>query len=202
MASAAPAGEGYIKSRASLDVGTAAAERVIVFEDGNFSKSLKNKATGRELIADVRLPRIFVGIDDVKQPLTGSAGSWKFIGEKQTTLKQGELQLELRCSATPSSSQRLTSSIRFEHRARVGHVHQHGNWPAEGRRAGVSQRNCSGWQRRGDRLPLDDWWRQRAGSWMLKTETFSPSKPRTFDSYEPFPAAPTFPGDGSKPRFC
>ena len=38
------------------------------------------------------------------------------------------------------------------------------------------------------------------GSWMLKVEKLAASKRRTFDSYEPFPAAPTFPGDGIKAK--
>ena len=55
--------------------------------------------------------------------------------------------------------------------------------------------------RPGDPAPLDFHWmtggENRPGSWTLKTEKLDPAKPRSFDSYEPFPGAPPgFPGDG------
>jgi hypothetical protein len=56
--------------------------------------------------------------------------------------------------------------------------------------------------RPGDPGQLDFHWmtggENQPGSWMLKTEKLTSAKPRTFDSYEPFPGAPAvaFPGDG------
>ena len=41
------------------------------------------------------------------------------------------------------------------------------------------------------------------GSWMLRTEKLAAGKPRTFDSYDPFPSPPgtvSFPGDGIDAR--
>ena len=93
------ADDGYIKADGNRwTLGTAAVERVVALEDGKLLlKSFKNKVTGRELIADgcARPTSSSSGLDDAKQPLTGSTGPWKLIGDKQTKLKQGELQLEL-----------------------------------------------------------------------------------------------------------
>ena len=55
--------------------------------------------------------------------------------------------------------------------------------------------------RQGKPSALDFHWmtggENQPGSWVLKTEKLTAAKPRTFDSYEPFPSAgPSFPGDG------
>ena len=165
-------------------------------------KSLKNKATGRELIADgVPCDEFFVGIDDAKQPLTSSSGAWKFIGEKQATLKQGELQLELtlqrdalRVTKTyvvyPFSSI-IRQWVTFTNVGRGPLKIVEPGFLNETVRPGDAEATDFHWMTGGENVP---------GSWMLKTEKLSASKRRTFDSYEPFPAAPTFPGDGIKAK--
>jgi hypothetical protein len=201
---AALAGDGYVKSEGQRwTLGTAAIERVVAFEDGKLLlKSVKNKASGRELIADgVPSDEFFVGVDDGKQLLTGSAGPWTFVGEKQMTLKQGELQLELTVQrealvVTKTYVVYPGSSI-IRQWATFTNA---GNGPlkivepsflSETVRPGDAEATDFHWMTGGENMP---------GSWMLKTEKISEKKRRTFDSHEPFPAAATFPGDGIKAK--
>ena len=138
-------------------LGTAAAERVIAFEDGKLLlKSLKNKATGRELIADgAPSDEFFVGLGDAKQPIPARAGRGSSIRAKQTKLKQGELQLELTLQRDAlARHEDLRGLSRFEHRPPMGHVHQCRRAAAEDRRAGISQRDRAAGRRRGDSISI------------------------------------------------
>jgi hypothetical protein len=201
---AAMADDGYIKSDGhQWTLGTAAVERVVAFEDGKLLlKSFKDKAAGRELIVDgAPSDEFFVSVDDAKHQLTGSTGPWKFVGEKQTKLKQGELQLELtlerdalRVTKTyvvyPGSSI-IRQWVTFANAGNSALKIIEPGFLNETIRPGDAEAIDFHWMTGGENSP---------GSWLLKTEKLSASKRRTFDSYEPFTAAPTFPGDGVKAR--
>ena len=205
IAGAALAGDdGYIKAHGNRwTLGTAAVERVVALEDGKLLlKSFKNKVTGRELIAD-NAPSVefFVGLDDAKQPVTSSNGPWKLISDKQTKLKQGELQLELTLQRDslvvtktyvvyPGSSI-IRQWVTFTNAGNRPMKIVEPGFLSETVRPGDAEATDFLWMTGGDNVP---------DSWLLKTEKLSPTKPRTFDSYEPFPSAPKFPGDGVKAK--
>jgi hypothetical protein len=204
IANAAPADDGYIKSDGHRwTLGTAAAERVIAFENGKLLlKSLKNKATGRELIAEgATSDEFFVQIDDGKQPLTGSTGVWEFVGEKQTKLKQGELQLELtlrrdgllvtKSYVVYPNSSIVRQWVSFKNTGKTPLKIVEPGFLNETVRPGDAEATDLHWMTGGENAP---------GSWMLRTEKLAASKPRKFDSYDPFPAAVQFPGDGVKAK--
>jgi hypothetical protein len=204
LAPAALANDGYIKSEGHRwTLGTAAVERVVAFEDGKLLlKSIRDKATGRELIADgAASDEFFVGIADSKQLLTGSTGPWKFVAEKQTTLKQGELQLELtlrrdglvvtKTYVVYPGSSILRQWVTFTNAGNDPLKIVEPGFLNETLRPGDAEATDFHWMTGGENWP---------GSWMLKVEKLSASKRRTFDSYEPFPAAPTFPGDGIRAK--
>jgi len=198
------ADEGAIKADGTRwTLGTAAIERVVALEDGKLLlKSLKNKITGRELIADdAPSEEFFVGLDDAKEPVTGSTGPWKLIREEQTKLKQGELQLELTLQRDslvvtktyvvyPGSSI-IRQWVTFTNAGNRPLKIVEPGFLCETIRPGDGTATDFHWMTGGESVP---------GSWMLRTETLSVSKPRTFDSYEPFPQTPKFPGDGIKAR--
>ena len=181
-------------------LGTALMERTVALEDGKLLlKSLKNKATGHELISSgVPSEEFFLRIGDAKQPITGSTGPWKLIRADQTKLGQGELQLDL---ALQRESLLVTKSYLIYPGSSIVRqwitVKNAGSQPitvvepgflAETVRPGEPDKLDFHWMTGGENQP---------GSWVLKTEKLGTKKPRTFDSYEPFPvAAPAFPGDG------
>jgi hypothetical protein len=203
-ASTHAADEGYIKDDGnSWTLGTAAVERVIALEDGKLLlKSLKSKATGREFVTvGVPSDEFFVCVDNAKQPLTGSTGFWKLVGAKQTKLKQGELQLEL---TLQQDSLVVTKTYVVYPGSSV--IRQWVTFMNAGKRplkivepGFLSETICPG-----DADTTDFHWMTGAenvpGCWVLQSEKLIATKPRRFDSFEPFPAPPTYPGDGVKAR--
>ncbi len=201
VATAALADEGYLKDQGNRwTLGTATTERVIALEDGKLLlKSLKNKVTGRDLIRpDAPSVEFFVGLDGAQQPVTAATGRWKLIRARQTKLKQGELQLDLVVEQKPLRVTKSyvvypgTSIVRQW--ATFANV---GDRPIKIMEPGFLSETVSP----GDPQQLDFLWmtggENQPGSWMLKTEKLSATKPRTFDSYDPFPGGPpVFPGDG------
>jgi len=181
---------------------TAGVERVVALEDGKFLlKSLKNKASGRELAsADAASEEFFVSVNGSRW--SGSMGGWKLTDSKVTKLSQGEQQLDVSfqrdgLEATKSyviypGSSIVREWVRFKNAGEI---------PLRIVEPGFLTLRV----RPGDPGSLDfDWMsggENAAGSWKLKTEKLNPQTPRQFDSYEPFPADPSaapsqFPGDG------
>jgi hypothetical protein len=195
------ADDAYIKAETNRwTLGTATMERVIALEDGKLLlKSLKNKTSGRELVSGgAASGEFFLHLGDAKEPITGATGPWKLIRAEQTTLGQGELQLDLTIQrkallVTKSYVIYPGSSI-VRQWITIKNV---GDQPLVVREPGFLAETV----RPGDPESLDFHWmtggENQPGSWMLKTETLSAAKPRTFDSYEAFKRdAAGFPGDG------
>lgn len=195
------ADEGYIKAEGNRWImGTASVERVVALEDGKLLlKSLKNKVTGRELVnSGTASEEFFLRLGDAQQPITGSTGGWKLIRANQTEHKQGERQLDLTIQrdsllVTKSYVVYPGSSI-IRQWVTFGNA---GDRPLEIVEPGFLNELVGP----SDLDKIDFHWmtggENRPGSWLLKTEKLSPAKPRTFDSYEPFPEnAAAYPGDG------
>lgn len=200
-ASALAADDAYIRTEANRwTLGTAQMERVVALQDGKLLlTSLKNKVTGRELIpTGSASEEFFFRLGDAKQPVTGATGPWKLVRAEQRKLGQGELQLDL--TVEQESLQVTKSYVVYPGSSIVRQwltVRNAGNQPvtvvepsflAETVRPGEADRLDFHWMTGGENQP---------GSWVLKTEKLNIKKPRTFDSYEPFPAVATAaPGDG------
>jgi hypothetical protein len=179
-------------------VGCATAERVIALEDGKLVlKSCRNRVTAHEWIpVGAASPQIVDPSEQVAGP--GSAAiPWKLVRASTTKLPQGELQLDLLLQrgalvATKSYVVYPQSSIVREWITFANA----GDSPlriVEPRFLNV----CIGVE---DVGALDFNWmsggENQPGSWLLQTEKLHPGKPRTFDSYEPFPLSGPVPGDG------
>jgi len=204
VATATAAEDAYIKAEGQRwTLGTAAAERVVALENGRLLlKSLKNKATSTELVvSDDASEEFFFRVGDAKQPVTGATGPWKLVCAEQTKLKQGELQLNLTLQRDsllvtksyvvyPASSI-VRQWITIKNAGQQTLVIAEPGFLAETLRPGDPEKLDFHWMTGGDNQP---------GSWMLKTETLASSKPRVFDSYDPFPGGPVFSGDGIKAK--
>lgn len=179
---------------------TASVEQVIALEDGQFLlKSLKDKATGRDLVPSGTVSdEFFVELGDAKKVISGATGPWKLVRSGQTRHKQGELQLDLTLEQGPlvvtKSYVVYPGSSIIRQWASITNA---GKEPIRLTDPGMLSLRV----RPGEPARLDFHWmtggENQPGSWMLKTERLDSHNARTFDSYEPFPAAPSsFPGDG------
>ena len=199
----ATGGDGYVKkSDSRWTFGTRSVERTVALEDGKLLlKSFKNKLTGQELIAGAPAAEFAFLLGESKQPVSSASGPWKLIGVDQKKLDQGEIQLDLTVqretlAVTKSYVIYPESSIIREWLSfkNVGTTPLQVSEPSF---LDISAKT-------GDPAALDFLWmsggENQPNSWKLKRETLSAAKPRTFDSYEPFPfeQAPStaFPGDG------
>jgi hypothetical protein len=202
IGSAVATEEAYIRAeRQRWTLGTATVERVVALEHGRLLlKSLKNQRTGRDLVSPGALSEeFFVRIGDAKAPVTGSTGPWRLIRADTTKLKQGQLQLDL---VLQRESLRVTKTYVVHPGSSI--ISQWTTFVNAGDRplTIVEPGFLTESLRPGDPGQLDFHWmtggENQPGSWMLKTEKLTSAKPRTFDSYEPFPGAPAvaFPGDG------
>ncbi len=196
---AAAAEDAYIKADGNRwTLGTAVMEQVIVLEDGRLVlKSLTNKTTGHEFIASgAPSEEFFASIGDSKEHITSAGGPWKLIRSRQTKLKQGELQLDL---VLQRNSLSVTKSYVVYPGSSI--VRQWVTFSNAGDRPlGIAEPGfLSETVRPGDPDKLDFHWMTGAesqpGSWGLRTEKLSASKPRTFDSYDPFPSTPAHAGE-------
>ena len=193
---------GYIKSAGNRwTLGTAGVERVVALENGKLLlKSLKNKLSGREL-APGTAAEFFLCLGEGKQLVTSATGPWKLVGAKQTKLKQGERQLDL---TVQREALVVTKSYVIYPGSSVIRqwitVKNAGDRPLVIVEPGFLSETI----RPGDPSALDFLWmsggQNEQNSWKLKTETLNAQRPRTFDSYEPFPYEESprhkLPGDG------
>ncbi len=172
--------DAYVKQEGTTwTFGTASVERTVALEDGRLLlKSFKIK--GREVAAPDEL----------------LAGRWELVSSDTNKLKHGELELRIALQQGPLKATKVfviypKSSVIREW---VSFTNT-GDAPLQvvepeflnlGVRLGGSP--DFHWMTGGENQP---------GSWTLKTESLTPGKTRTFDSYEPLPADhPEFPGDG------
>ncbi len=152
-------------------LGSASVEMTIALRNGTLvTTSFKNKANGQQLAP------------------SDSTGPWTLVDAKTSTLKQGELELDLTLRRDALVATRTyvvypgSSVIR--------------EWTAF-KNAGSTPLKLSDPEflntsaRLGDPASVDfDWMTGGAnahGSWVLKTEKLTVNKPRTFDSNDPFP---------------
>jgi hypothetical protein len=201
VATTSAAEDAYIKAEGHCwTLGTATAERVVALENGKLLlKSLKNKATGTELVAGAAAEEFSFRVGDAKQPVTGATGPWKLVRAEQAKLKQGELQLNLTLQGGPllvtksyvvyPASSIVRQWITVKNAGQQPLVIAEPGFLTETLRPGDPEKLDFCWMTGGENQP---------GSWMLKTEKLTSAKPRTFDSYEPFVGVPAaaFPGDG------
>ncbi|MCC6821849.1 MAG: hypothetical protein IT579_14045, partial [Verrucomicrobia subdivision 3 bacterium] len=182
---------------------TSRMERVIALEDGRLVlKRFTDRTTGRELLAGGVVTEDFLSprANQTELP-NGAAGGWRLVDSKQSKLSQGERQLDItvQCKALQVTKSYLvypgSSIVRewvtFKNAGAVPlpiHDPCFLNLTVQ---PGAGQSPDFSWMSGGENNP---------GSWNLKTESLNPAKPRTFDSYEPFPAdmlgTQQFPGDG------
>ena len=198
--SAALADDAYITAEGNKwTLGTATVERVIVFEDGKlFSKSLKDKITGRELLSGGAADEFFVTPGDARQPLGSCTGTWKLVRANQARLKEGEMQLDL--ALQQGSLLAAKSYVVYPGSSIIREWVTFTNAGKEPLRL-VEPGFFSLTARPGAAAALDFHWMtggaNEPGSWLLKTEKLRPARPRVFDSYDPFSASGSqSPGDG------
>jgi hypothetical protein len=196
-------GDAYIRNQGNRwTLGTASVERVVAFEEGRLLlKSFRNKTTGREL-APAASAEFFFRLNENPEPVTSATGPWKLVRAEPTRLGQGELCLELvverdslqvtKTYVVYPGSSVIREWISFKNA---------GNKPLVIAEPGFLDLHV----KTGDPASLDFLWMSggsnEPASWKLKTESLAAAKPRTFDSYEPFPfeaeePARKFPGDG------
>jgi hypothetical protein len=197
-------GDAYLRPEgARWTFGTSSMERVVALTNGKLKlEALKSKASGRELAGGAADEGVFsFGTGDGSARLSTGSEGWTLVRASQTKLKQGELQLDITVrqgalEATKSyvvypgsSVVREWASFRNAGESPLRFVEPSfldlGIQPS-----GAAERQDFHWMTGGENQP---------GSWVLKTEQLAAGKPRTFDSYEPFPVAPgtaQFPGDG------
>lgn len=200
-ASVVQAQDAYIKTRPNQwTMGTGRVEKIVALENGKLVlKSLTNKSSGHQMAAPGALAQEFsVG--------TGAAndktGGWELVGAKNSKMKQGEQQLDI---TLRRGALRVTKSYVVYPQSSI--IREWATFANAGMmplqivdpgflnlaiKPGGSNSLDFHWMTGGENYP---------GSWLLKTETLNPQKPRLFDSYDPFPAgASAFPGDGVNAR--
>ncbi|WP_165224059.1 hypothetical protein [Aquisphaera insulae] len=183
----------------SWTMATAAVERTVKLDRGRLRlSSFRNLRSGREMIAAGAV------VDELPPEIVGVPGDgpWVLRGSKESRLGQGELQLEVTLARGPIEATKAyvvypsTGLIREWLTLRNA-----GNEPIKVVEPGFLAVAA----RVGDASAVDLHWmtggENQPGSWALKTESLSSSRPRRFDSYEPLsiPSAP-LPGDGVDAR--
>ena len=165
--------------------------RVIAFEDGRLVlKSFTDRTTGRELVAKGRVVEEFdAPVTDGAEHPKGSAGGWRLLGWKHSKLVHGARQLDITVQRDalqvaksyvlyPGSSI-VREWVTFKNAGTVPLPLPDPCFLNLTVQPGAVQPPDFSWMSGGENNP---------GSWNLKTESLNPTKPRKFDSYEPFPA--------------
>ena len=182
--------DAYIRADAARwTLGSAKAERVLAFANGKLvMRSMKGKTSRRELVA-AAVPVFSLAVGVPPEQITSASGDWALSGARAKRLKQGALQLDvsvqrvgLQATKTyvvyPGSSivrEWLTITNSGDAPVRV---QDPSFLDASVRPSGPAPDLDFHWMTGGESTP---------GSWMLRTEQLATGKPRTFDSYEPFP---------------
>lgn len=199
-ASATESGDGYISRTAdSWTLGTAKIERKLILSKGRlFTRSLKDKVSGRELLSPGRVSEEFGAVLDGKE-ISSASGGWKLVTASDHVGGNGELQLDLtlrhgHLQATKTYVVYPDSSIIREW-VQFKDVGQKPLRISEPRflsftaKVGTLDSEKLNWVTGGENRP---------GTWTLKSEQLKPDVPREFDSYDPFggTAEGNFVGDG------
>lgn len=178
-------------------MGTATVERVVTLRDGRFLlESYRNKTANVEMITGEPADEFFYTADDGVR-ISSSTPEWKLVESKTIKHSLGELQLDITLQrnlliVTKSYVVYPKSSIVREWVT----FKNAGSMPVKVIEPGFL--NISA--KLGDPASLDFNWMTGGeclpGTWELRTEKLG-ARPRTFDSYEPFPIDRSkFPGDG------
>jgi hypothetical protein len=191
--------DAYVKREGSRwTFGTSGMERTVALENGYLVLlSLKNRATGHDLAAGQEAAAVF-SLNGEPGPLPSSAPGWTLVDSKQTKLKQGEIQLDI--TVRRGSLEAVKTWVVYPHSTVVREWVTFKN--AGDRPLQISDPSFLDLSARPGGADPDFHWMTGGecvpGSWVLKTEHLTAGKPRTFDSYEPFPTEgpPSYPGDG------
>jgi hypothetical protein len=198
---------GIVRNGNQWKLRTSRMERVIALEDGRLLlKSFTDRTTGRELLAGG------AAVEEFLPPLAGapegqrnSVGGWQLVDSKQSKLSQGELQLDITVQRDalqvtksyviyPGSSL-VREWVTFKNTGSSPLPIQNPCFLNLAVRPGAGPAPAFSWMSGAENTP---------GSWKVVTEPLNSTKPRTFDSYDPFPAelvAPKqFLGDGIDAR--
>jgi hypothetical protein len=185
--------------------GTSKVERTVVLEDGCFYlKSFRNRASGMELAPEGMASDEFC-LTVNGHSLSGAARGWTLLASSTRKLKHGERRLALTLQR-----EGLELTKNFLVYPGVGVIRE---WLTirNVRNDALVVENPS-FLRVGFRMDspenLDFQWitggENQPGCWDLRTEKLTSGKPRTFDSYEPFPFkypnASPYPGDGTRSK--
>jgi hypothetical protein len=181
--------QNHLQSPHTWKLATSKVERILVLENGHFfTRSWADRPTGQDLLSGNQSDELGVTIN--ARSLTGLGGSWYFLSQRTGQNKDGstELDLTLRQDDIEVTKSYVTypgSSIIREWATfkNVGPTSL----------AVTDPSFLSTASRLGGLRSLDFFWmtggENRAGSWLLKTETLQANRLRKFDSYDPFPGA-------------
>jgi len=200
VAAAIKSGDGYI-SRAgdTWTLGTAKIERKVTLSKGRFfTRSLKNKISGRDLVTTGTVWEELRLVVDGHE-LSGTSGGWKLVKAIDHVLSQGEIQLdvtlrdgELQATKTyvvyPGTSI-IREWVSFKNIGSASLIVSDPRFLNLAARLGTPDSVDFHWMTGGDNRP---------GSWRLRTEKLEPGQVRNFDSYDPLngSAAGNYAGDG------
>ncbi|MEI6071972.1 MAG: hypothetical protein WCS31_09280 [Verrucomicrobiae bacterium] len=204
--------EGYIAQKGTCwRLRAASVEKTVVFENGKLlMKSFLNTVSGNEMVeSNVISDEFFLTVGDNAERISGSIGGWRIIDSKVTTLKQGELQLEI---ILESDELRVTKSyvvypgtsiirewVTIKNRRTTPVAIIDPGFLNFTANAGKPQSLDFNWITGGGHHPA---------TWKLVTESLTPGKVRAFDSAEVFPLQvlteedkkKAFPGKGVEAR--
>ena len=185
-------------SRWTIRTGSMA--RIVALEHGSLiTTSLKDISTGTELVpTGSPAEEFFLSVGDPPERIGSASGQWELVDTQQTTLKQGETQLEITLRRGPLLVTK--TYVAYPESTIIREwvtVKNEGDKPLRV----VEPSFLSTRLKTGDAVGVDFMWmtggENQPGSWVVKTEQLDLTKPRTFDSYEPFGGKPTAaPGDG------
>ncbi|MFA5206759.1 MAG: hypothetical protein WC708_20355, partial [Lentisphaeria bacterium] len=203
------ADDAFIRQQGSRwEFGTSKVKRAVAFEDGKLLlKSFESPVSGREFAPPDGLSEQFAFHTGASNRVSSASGGWTLAGSKETTLKQGERQLDITLErngirVVKSYLIYPGSSIIREWAA----FKNIGQAPVQ-----IVDPTFLGFAADIGNLPAIDfhWMTGGAfftGSWKLVTESLDAAKPIMFDSYAPYPydgirgyegaGGERFPGDG------
>jgi hypothetical protein len=190
--------DAYIKSSdVQWVMGTASVERIVVLEKGRFVlKSFKHKKFNLEMVSGNDGEDEFsFSLGDDPARITSGTGEWKLVASRQTTLKHGELQLDI--TLERNSLEVTKSYVVYPGTSIIREWVSFKN-VGEGQIKVVEPTFLNARICLGTTDGQDFYWMTggecRPGSWQLKKESLASGRPREFDSYDPFPS--DFPADG------
>ncbi|MCL5098277.1 MAG: hypothetical protein M1608_12270 [Candidatus Omnitrophica bacterium] len=198
------AGQAYVRQEDNRwTFGTEKVERIVALENGKLLlKSFRDPASGKEFIPQKAESAEFsLALGDAGSVVSGASGGWKLINTQTTSLENGVKRLDITVARDPIQ---VTKSYVIYPESSVIREWDTIKNISEAPVRVIDPSFLEVTLQPGDLQSLDFHWmsggENQAGSWKLKTESLTSAKPRTFDSYEPFPVDTSslgpFPGDG------